>query len=618
MQKNSMRHFLAKHLSPTLPRKHGTTAIILITTALLSACGTPGSEKPTSTPPPVIETPQQGFSGGSARELPPSEFASEFVRAEQSLFEFDWMAADSTLAAIAQQETSVTDDQYLGYMQTRILYVRGDQQAARKQLVALYQTTQNAALRHKMLSFQRYMSSLSGSYLEGAQLGNQLLGETSPGPEYDTVKRGIWTDLQRVQPAQLQSAVNGAANQQWRGWLELAQISAGQRGTLEIEQALQQWRNSNPQHPAAQVLPGGMDYLVSQTSKPKKVAILLPLSGRLAPAAQAVRDGYFSAYYAAHASGEDNFELDILDTLAFGSVTEAYNSARDNGAEFIVGPLSKQAVEELGNLPNRTLPVLALNRVEETLPAGDTALVQLALAPEDEAAQIASLAFGRGARRALIIRPAGSWGDKMDRALKKQWHRLGGTVSATATYSSREDQSSGMSAALNLPASERRAREVRSMLATNVEFTPRRRADTDLVFLLSKSGVEARSLKPLLDYHYASDLPVYATSNIYRGVADKRDRDLDGIHLVETPWLLGANPQARAAISAGGIGNNSYTRLNALGADAYLLQTHFSLLQAGEDMLIRGNTGLLSLDPQLHIKRELQSATFDGGALIAQ
>jgi outer membrane PBP1 activator LpoA protein len=613
-----MRHFLAKHLLPTLPCKPGTAAVVLITTALLSACGTPGGEKPKSTPPPVIENPQQDFSGGSARELPASEFASQFVRAEQSLFEFDWMAADSILVSIAQHETSVTDDQYLGYMQARILYVRGDQPAARQQLSSLYQTTQNAALRHKMLSFQRYMSSLSGSHLEGAQLGNQLLVQTSPGPEYDTLRRGIWKDLQQLQAPQLQSAINSAADQQWRGWLELARISAQAKGDLELEQALQQWRSSNPQHPAAQVLPGGMDYLLSQTSKPKKVTILLPLSGRLAPAAQAVRDGYLSAYYAAHTSGTDSFDLDILDVLAFSSVTEAYTTALANGAEFIVGPLSKQAVEELGNLPNRQLPVLALNRIDKTLPTGDTALVQLALAPEDEAAQIASLAFGQGARRALIIRPAGSWGDKMERALKKQWHRLGGTVSATASYSSREDQSSSVSTALSLPASERRAREVRSMLATNVEFTARRRADIDLVFLLSKSGVEARSLKPLLDYHYASDLPVYATSNIYRGVADKRDRDLNGIQLVETPWLLGANPEARAAISAGGIGSNSYTRLNALGVDAYLLQTHFSGLQAGEELLIRGNTGLLSLDPQLHIKRELQSATFDGGTLIAQ
>ena len=136
--------------------------------------------------------------------------------------------------------------------------------------------------------------------------------------------------------------------------------------------------------------------------------------------------------------------------------------------------------------------------------------------------------------------------------------------------------------------------------------------------MLSKSGVEARSLKPLLDYHYASDLPVYATSNIYRGIADARDRDLNEIHLVETPWLLGANPETRAELAGGRIDKNPYTRLNALGADAFLLQTRFPQLQAGEDMLMRGNTGLLSLNPQLHIIRELLPATFDGGILVPQ
>ena len=604
-----MRHFLAKHLSP---------AVILFTLAMLSACGTPGGEKPETTPDQAIEAPpQQQLSGGSARPLPPSNFSSQFIRAEQSLFEFDWMAADSILEDISRQEISVTDHQYLGYMQARILYIRGDQHAAHKQLTALYSSTENAALRYKMLSFQRYMSSLSSNHLESAQRGHQLLGLTAPGPKYDALRRDIWEDLQQLHAPQLQSAISSAANPQWRGWLELAQISTVTQGE-KLRQALQQWRSSNPQHPAAQVLPGGMGYLLSQPTQPNKVAMLLPLSGRLAPAGRAIRDGYLSAYYAAHADASDSFEVDVLDVLAFSSVAEAYNTALNNGAEFIVGPLSKQAVQELGNMPNRQLPVLALNRIDQTLPPGDPALVQLALAPEDEAAQIASLAFGQGARRALIIRPAGPWGDKMEKTLTKAWHRLGGAVSATANYSSREDQSSSINAALNLPASEQRAREIRSMLATKIEFTARRRADIDLVFLLSKSGVEARSLKPLLDYHYASDLPVYATSSIYHGIADKRDRDLNGIQLVEIPWLLGSSPQTKAAISDGKIDSANYTRLNALGADAYFLQTRFSTLQAGEDMLIRGNTGLLSLNPQLHIKRELQSATFEGGRLVAQ
>jgi len=521
-------------------------ALACATIVLLSACGSPGGGKQEPTPSPVVEKPRAELSGAARHQLPPSDFSEQFLRAEQNLFEFNWMAAESALATIPLEMTALTDDQYLGYMQARILYIRGDQAAAYESLSALNRSTQNAAIRHKVISFQRYMDSLSGHFLRSAQLGDRLLREASPGAESDTLRRNIWKDLQRAARPQLQAAISSATDQQWLGWLELAQICSGTPGTAQHKLALQQWRSHRPLHPAAIKLPGGMDFLLNDTVKPKKVAILLPLSGRLAPAAQAVRDGYLADYYAARAAGNDSFEVDIMDVLAYSSATEAYQFAVADGADFVVGPLSKQAVEELGNLPNRQVPVLALNRIDKALPPGDTALVQLALAPEDEARQIARLAFGKGARQALVIRPAGSWGNKMEQALRKQWLRLGGTVSATASYSSREDYSNSMSSAMKLPASEQRARGVRSMLATNIEFTARRRQDLDVVFLLSKSGVEARSLKPLLAYHYASDLPVYATSSIYRGVVDTRDRDLNGINLVEIPWLLGSSSGSRA------------------------------------------------------------------------
>ena len=93
---------------------------------------------------------------------------------------------------------------------------------------------------------------------------------------------------------------------------------------------------------------------------------------------------------------------------------------------------------------------------------------------------------------------------------------------------------------------------------------------------------------------------------------------MNGVNLVETPWLLGSNPGVRVAIAVGDTGSDNYTRLNALGADAFLLQSRFSQLQAGPDALIRGDTGLLSMDPQLQIHRELSLATFDEGALKAQ
>ena len=55
-----------------------------------------------------------------------------------------------------------------------------------------------------------------------------------------------------------------------------------------------------------------------------------------------------------------------------------------------------------------------------------------------------------------------------------------------------------------------------------------------------------------------------------------------------------------------------------LGADAFLLQNRFMQLQAGPDVLLRGHTGLISMDPQLRLHRELPLATFDRGEIRPQ
>jgi outer membrane PBP1 activator LpoA protein len=404
---------------------------------------------------------------------------------------------------------------------------------------------------------------------------------------------------------------------QWFGWLELATLA--RNSTPGNSRDLATWRANNPDHPAALDLPGGLGHLLTGESAPlRKAAVLLPLSDRLAPAGKAVLDGYLAAYYAARDQGGAPSEILVVDLDRYESALSAYEDAIAQGAGLVVGPLSKASVGELGTLAERPVPILALNRAEQVLPASGSALVQMSLAPEDEAARVAEIAFGRGARSALIIRPAGSWGDKVDNALRERWSELGGRLAASTSYTGREDYSAAVKTGLDVDSSEQRARDIRAMLAANIEFTARRRQDLDAVFLLSRNGAEARSLMPLLAFHYAGSVPVYAMSTIYNGVPDSRDKDLNGINLVETPWLLGASPGLRVAIAAGGTGSDNYARLNALGADAYLLQSRFTQLQAGPDVLLRGNTGFISMDPQLRLHRELSLATFEGGAIRAQ
>ncbi|MBT4520570.1 MAG: penicillin-binding protein activator [Halieaceae bacterium] len=599
---------MRSHFPKCLPRLK-YCGLLLIASALIGCQSTP-SEQPKPTQTPTVQQPKETLQP----QVLPGVLAPEFMEAELQLLRFDWMAASAILDTLPVLGLSALDIRHLHYLQARILYLRGDAVAASEQIKWLAMSTPKSAIADKIMNFRRYMLSLSGNYLESARLGDSILTSTRPPEARRVLMRSIWKDLHRLTIDQLQSASGASTDDQWSGWLELAQLAAMPLSNPGRASAITRWRSNNAHHPAAITLPGGLIYALEQPVAIDRVSLLLPLSGRLAPAAKAILDGYLSSYYAATA----HHEVEVLDITAYDSVLDAYQTAVAGGSNLVVGPLSKQSVEILASWPGRSVAVIALNRIDKALPVTSTALVQLSLAPEDEAEQIAELAFGRGDRRALVIRPSGSWGEKMESALSRQWTELGGTIVTTASYTGQEDYSSNIKSALNLPESEQRARSIRRLLATNVEFTARRRQDVDAVFMLSKSGTEARSLKPLLAYHYAANLPVYATSSIYHGTPDQRDRDLNGINLVEIPWLLGANTSTRAAITKGGTGSDNYARLNALGADAFLLQSSFSQLQAGPDTLIRGSTGLLTLNPQLHVRRELLPATFDRGELAAQ
>jgi len=592
----------------------GSIALILLT-LLLWGCADKPQKKAVEPATLSPEKQQPAQEQGTSLVLPPSPHSAAFNSAEQALAKFDWMQASVTLQEIPANELEQNDTTYLGYLQARISYIRGDQKGALAQLEQLNNPSINPGLRYRILSFKHHILEMQGDSLASAQLADQILRGTS-GDTATAWRRSVWRNLERTDKEQLVANLPGATDPQWRGWLELALINRENNSNLSNK--LSRWRNDNPSHPAANPLPGGLDYLLKSGPNSGKVALLLPLSGELAPAGKAILNGFLAAYYADRAASGATNELLVLDLDKYPSASSAYDEAVDQQVSIVVGPLSKEALAELATRLERPVPILGLNRIDQMLPASGSALVQLSLSPEDEAVSVAELALGTGFRRALIMRPAGDWGSKIEKALRERWTDLGGMVTSSATYNNYDDYSSSIKSALLLDASEQRARDLRAVLGSDIEFTPRRRQDIDVIFLLSHSGAEARSIKPMLAFHYAGNLPVYALPTIYSGVPDERNQDLNGIHLVETPWLLGDSPGLRATLNASAAGSSNYTRLNALGADAFLVQSNFIRLQSGADALFRGHTGLLSMDPNLRIQRELSAATFDGGALKAQ
>ena len=86
--------------------------------------------------------------------------------------------------------------------------------------------------------------------------------------------------------------------------------------------------------------------------------------------------------------------------------------------------------------------------------------------------------------------------------------------------------------------SDQRIRAVERAFDLPVDARGRGRSDFECIFMLAPDAATARTWRPLLVFHMTGDVPVYATSAINDGVADTRNRDLNGVVFVETPAML--------------------------------------------------------------------------------
>jgi outer membrane PBP1 activator LpoA protein len=148
---------------------------------------------------------------------------------------------------------------------------------------------------------------------------------------------------------------------------------------------------------------------VMPVRQPAQIALLLPVSGRLAGFGTAIRDGFMAALFDARAQSQAVPAVRIYDTNTGGAFIDIYRRAIADGAQAVVGPLEKPQVAALfSQAPSQALPVatLALNRTDMTS-APPANLYQFGLAPEDEAVSIAHYGQTAGYRRALIVTPAG-------------------------------------------------------------------------------------------------------------------------------------------------------------------------------------------------------------------
>ncbi|MEL6869335.1 MAG: penicillin-binding protein activator [Pseudomonadota bacterium] len=436
------------------------------------------------------------------------------------------------------------------------------------------------------------------------------------GQEIADNDRMIWDGLLQSPPQALRDALAQTSDATLAGWLALGTLADGtvpggpQRG-------LAMWRRDYPQHPALRTIVPGIDATNTtvMAGMPTAVAVLLTSSGRSAIIGQAVRDGMLSAY------AEQYRDQLNAPTLRFYDITEngatlSYQQAIDDGAQFVIGPVLPSAVEELATYAGPTVPTLLLNYPPDTVRLPGSFFC-FGLAPEDEAAAVAARAIAEGHRRAVAFVPATRWGERVRDAFSREFAALGGQTLTYEQYVPAEtDYNDEIQRAMLLTDSVARYRNMRATIGGALQFEPRRRQDVDFIFMAANAD-SGRRLKPQLRFHYAGDLPVFATSHVNSVARRQADTDLNGVRFTDVRWLvdeLRGESTPLAMLREYFPAARSQPRLFALGFDTWgILRQITSDERASGAQTWSGATGTLSLGDDGHIRRQTDWAVFNSG-----
>ena len=331
------------------------------------------------------------------------------------------------------------------------------------------------------------------------------------------------------------------------------------------------------------LLYGPVSVTATEAAEPRSpvphIAVLLPTSSpSLARHADSVRKGILAA---AKVQGKGALPVTVYAiTDEEQDAVANYEYAVTQGARVVIGPLTRPGINAIVARGAVTVPTLALNSPDPSLPI-PARLYVLSLQAEPEARQVASFARSEGRGAALVITADTTLARRTQQAFAEEFERDGGRVVGVFT----------------LPADSKALGKLRGTYASS---------SADMIFLAC-DGQRARFVRAFAD----KDAPFYGTSQLYAVRGDPMmNSDLEGVRFLDMPWLV--QPDHPAAMSYPRAdspgGSNDYERFYALGIDAYRVSQ--TLLDAPPPSVasLDGVTGHINLSAGPLLERTLTPA----------
>ncbi len=308
------------------------------------------------------------------------------------------------------------------------------------------------------------------------------------------------------------------------------------------------------------------------------LAIVLPLeSAQYGRAADALRTGFMAA---AEASAT-RLRIRVFPHGDDG-VLAAFEAARATGAKVIVGPLVRDDVRTVASVSLDLPMTLVLNQLDE-LAGTPSTLYSLALGVEADGRMIAQRMRTDNAQAVAVVNADTPLMKRLAGAFAAEWSQGGGAVPGVYDFVATPEALVGLR---------------RAFLRHRLNAA-----------LLALDGAGATLAKP-----YLGNTRAYASGLVFERVTPAVMRDLDGLVIVEIPWLVTPQAAQFANLPRKEFGSIALTRLYALGLDAF--RVALTLREgAPERLTFEGATGLVTLGEGRQFQREGIFAVFRAGQL---
>ena len=442
-------------------------------------------------------------------------------------------------------------------------------------------------------------------------------------------------------------------------WVQLAIIV--RRFALEPESFKQQlidWQSRHLGHPLVTSLPVEIEMSLLQSPiQAKRVAVLLPLSGRLANQGIAIKEGILAAYLEniqnAEPSQNSLSETELLDNTThsntqhyreirfFDSALKTAQQINSLVADFdvILGPLLKQQIIELAAVLPKDKILLALNRVEleaeskvelraelnTTLPnigvlnkvtESNVTLPEhyyFSLAPEDEAQQLVLHIQQKKLIRPIVFAADNPTTQRMAQAFITTWQKTPNAIQPDLTiFTDNKDMRIGVSEMLDVAQSKQRIRQMEVLSDVEVFGVERNRRDIDAIVLFANPE-QTQLLNPIIEASLSpfarKSLAVFASSRSYSlDLNNNNLRDLRNLTFTDMPWMLPNHEWQNLAKQTTQIWpqkQDTLMRLFAMGFDAYNLLPNLRRLKTLSQVASSGLTGSLNVDEHGVLHRRL-------------